>query len=192
MWQQGPSLRASWCKERGLSSLECGYSWSLASYRLQGVWLDHRKQPGLWAFLEQCRPLVTFSANADSGCGRLYPTTPGVAGCLLTTLFSILGCPSAVFGCLGMSLFVICVIFFFWSLACLSVLLAWAVCQMSFPSVSAWLSNSFQLSLALPGLLCLVCTPELGSRLSSSGWSLFLRAQGLVALSRMSQELPEG
>lgn len=77
------------------------------------------------------------------------------------------------------------------SLACLSCWLGLSV-KCLFPSVSAWLSNSFLLSLALPALLSLVCVPELGSRLFSSGWSWLLRTQGLAALSRMSQELWEG
>lgn len=168
-------MRISWCKGKRLSSLECTCFW----------WVDHSEPLGLCAFLDQCCPLVAISANSDSGCdsSALWESLSHHSqGDTLSFGHSVFypWCPSVAFGCLGMSLFLVCVIF----VSGLSV-------KCLLPLFSAWLSNSFPLSVALPALLSLVCDPKLGSRLSSS-WSWFLRMQGLAALSRMSQELSEG
>lgn len=92
---------------------------SRQSYRLS--WTNPAP---LWPSLQ----MQTVTVTAQH-CGRFYSTITRVTDCLLASLFSNLGHPGAVFDCLGLSLFLFCVIF----VSGLSVLFAWAVCQMSFP-----------------------------------------------------------
>lgn len=77
------------------------------------------------------------------------------------------------------------------SLACLTVLLVWAFCQMSFPSVCP----TFKFFCAVSGPPCPALqwrVPKLGVMPVLLQLELALESAGLDALSRMSQELLEG
>lgn len=134
MWSPRTRLRTSWGKERTLSSLECGCSWSLASYRLAKTResdltiLNHQACELSWsngALLWSSLQLQTVNVTAQC-CGRVYPTISRVTVQSVFYTWMSWCCLWLPWYVLVPRLCHLCP----WHVC---LLLVWAVCQISLP-----------------------------------------------------------